>query len=326
MVMGRGKSGLVVFLLLLSLIVAGCVRTLPGGSDEADIQDAVTTDTGEPGAAGSEAVTGDTGSVDAAGAADANVAADAATGDGTADTPRDDTVNDTAAADAATDQSEEAAGGAETDAAKSESADTPAETSDAAAADTTTADTTEESAAAADTAGKTDAPGAHTVAAGENLYRIGLQYGVSWVTLAEVNNLQNPNQIIEGQTLQIPGGDAATAASPEATPSPLTETTYTVKAGDNLFRVGLAYGISWVQIAEANGIVNPNQITVGDVLKIPVDTPGPAPQFTHEVKTGENLFLISVQYGVTWTKIAEANDIGSPYVIYPGQTLVIPGE
>jgi len=29
---------------------------------------------------------------------------------------------------------------------------------------------------------------------------------------------------------------------------------------------------------------------------------------------------------VPWLSIAEANNIQSPYIIYPGQTLVIPGS
>lgn len=163
----------------------------------------------------------------------------------------------------------------------------------------------------------------HTVAAGENLYRIGLQYGISWVTLAEINGLANPNDIKVGQVLQL---SEATTPTVEPTPSPLTETTYTVQIGDNLYKIGLAYGITWVQIAEANGIVNPNQILVGQVLKIPVEAPGPAPQFTHTVLPGETLYLISLQYGIAWPAIAELNSLESPYVIYAGQTLVIPGS
>jgi LysM repeat protein len=167
-------------------------------------------------------------------------------------------------------------------------------------------------------------PATHTVQAGENLYRIGLEYGISWVQLAQYNGLANANVIKVGQVLKL-SPDGSTD-DPTVTPSPNTETTYTVKAGDNLYRIGLAYGISWVQIAEANGIVNPNQIKVGDVLKIPVSTPGPTPDFTHVVKAGETLFSISLRYGVSWTAIAEQNNIQSPYVIYVGQTLVIPGS
>jgi LysM repeat protein len=170
----------------------------------------------------------------------------------------------------------------------------------------------------------TPLPATHTVAAGENLYRIGLRYGISWVTLAQYNGLTNANILQVGQVLRIPGG--GTTATPVASPTPSGEVTYVVKAGDNLFRIGLAYAVNWRLIAEANGIVNPNQIYVGQVLKIPTNAPpGPAPQFTHVVRPGETLFLISLRYGVAWPAIAQANNITSPYVIYPGQTLIIPG-
>jgi nucleoid-associated protein YgaU len=43
------------------------------------------------------------------------------------------------------------------------------------------------------------------------------------------------------------------------------------------------------------------------------------------VRQGQTLFTISLQYGVAWTAIAEANNIQSPYVIFPGQVLAIPG-
>ena len=163
----------------------------------------------------------------------------------------------------------------------------------------------------------------HIVQPGENLFRIGLQYGVSWVTLAQFNGLSNPNDIRAGQTLRIPP-TGTLPPTPTAVP-PSNITYYTVQPGDNLYRIGQKFGVSWVQIAEANGLVNPNQIVVGQTLKIPVSAPGPTPEFTHVVKPGETIFGIAVQYGVPWMSVAEANDIQSPYVIYAGQTLVIPG-
>lgn len=160
----------------------------------------------------------------------------------------------------------------------------------------------------------------HTVKAGENLYQIGLLYGYSWVVLAQYNNIPNPNYVVVGTVLKIPG-----SSTPTATPTAPTEVLYTVRAGDTLGSIAAAYGISWVQIAEANGLVNPNLIYPGQILKIPSNTPGPTPQFTHTVRQGETLFLISLHYGVHWTDIAEANHISAPYVIFPGQTLIILG-
>ncbi len=53
----------------------------------------------------------------------------------------------------------------------------------------------------------------HTVKRGENLYRIGLQYGVSWKVLAEINDLDNPRIIYPGQKLCV-----STSSSPAKPP------------------------------------------------------------------------------------------------------------
>jgi LysM repeat protein len=70
----------------------------------------------------------------------------------------------------------------------------------------------------------------HTVKAGENLYRIGLQYGVSWPSIAAANNLANPNLIFVGQQLCIPmAGPTATGPTPTG-PTPTRTATATSPA------------------------------------------------------------------------------------------------
>lgn len=45
---------------------------------------------------------------------------------------------------------------------------------------------------------------------------------------------------------------------------------------------------------------------------------------TYEVESGDCLSAIGGKLGVDWYSIAEANGIGEPYTIYPGQSLIIP--
>src|SRR5258708_33063156 len=52
-------------------------------------------------------------------------------------------------------------------------------------------------------------------------------------------------------------------------------TTYTVQPGDNLYRIGLKFGVGADALAKANGIVNPNIVLVGQKLIIPGVTAGP---------------------------------------------------
>ncbi|MHC1719201.1 MAG: polysaccharide deacetylase family protein [Clostridiaceae bacterium] len=53
------------------------------------------------------------------------------------------------------------------------------------------------------------------------------------------------------------------------TVSGLLGTTYTVKAGDTLYRIAKTYGTTVQALAEANSIANPNIINVGQVLVVP---------------------------------------------------------
>lgn len=178
-------------------------------------------------------------------------------------------------------------------------------------------------------------PTVHVVAPGENLYRIGERYGLSWTAIAELNGITNPDQIVVGQELRLSAAAPDTgvppaepvAGEPPAAPEPESSapvSTHTVRPGDSVYRLSQLYGVSWVEIAEANGLTTPNQIYVGQVLKIPVSRPGPTPEFTHVVRGGETLYRIALQYGVAQAALAEANGLQAPYVIYPGQTLVIP--
>jgi hypothetical protein len=65
-------------------------------------------------------------------------------------------------------------------------------------------------------------------------------------------------------------------ARPDQAPSSSTSTTcqtyHTVRRGESLFRIGLQYNLTWIPIANANGISNPNIIYAGQVLCIPTST------------------------------------------------------
>ncbi|MBN1121613.1 MAG: LysM peptidoglycan-binding domain-containing protein [Anaerolineae bacterium] len=110
----------------------------------------------------------------------------------------------------------------------------------------------------------------HTVASGENLYRIALKYGLTTQQLADANGITDPNAIQVGAVLSIPGcsiESAGTEAQGDTTAA--GGTTHTVQAGENLYRIALQYGLTWEELASHNGITNPDAIVVGQVLNIP---------------------------------------------------------
>jgi LysM repeat protein len=47
-------------------------------------------------------------------------------------------------------------------------------------------------------------------------------------------------------------------------------------------------------------------------------------KYKHKVQQGETLTYISNLYGISWTKIADANNMQPPYTVVPGQVLCIP--
>lgn len=119
----------------------------------------------------------------------------------------------------------------------------------------------------------------HKVEKGENLWKISEKYfssGYNWVDIAKENNLVNPNLIEVGQELKIPVVEPKTITSilsaAQTNKSAISETTYKVVQGDNLWEIAVrAYGdgYKWVEIASENNLVNPNLIHSGNTLIIP---------------------------------------------------------
>ena len=69
----------------------------------------------------------------------------------------------------------------------------------------------------------------------------------------------------------------------------------------------------------------PTAVPVATAVPAPTATTAPSGgQTTHTVKAGEWLFSIARKFGVSPYALAQANGIGAPYTIRPGQVLVIP--
>lgn len=115
----------------------------------------------------------------------------------------------------------------------------------------------------------TTGPQVHTVRAGDTLFTISQQYGVSVEEIAQANNITNVNVLEVGQQLTIPA-PGTVAAAPTAAPEPAAEEQiHVVQAGENLFRIGLRYGFTVDELAAYNGITNVNVLEVGQQIRIP---------------------------------------------------------
>lgn len=118
----------------------------------------------------------------------------------------------------------------------------------------------------------------HTVQRGQTLYSIAAWYGTSVWAISCANGLYNPNYVYAGQVLLIPSGGGygckmshqpPQPAVWHPAPAPKPMCYYTVRWGDDLYRIALRYGISWTVVAQANGLYNGNYIYAGQVLRVP---------------------------------------------------------
>ncbi len=115
-------------------------------------------------------------------------------------------------------------------------------------------------------------------------------------------------------------------------------TIYTVQRGDTLSRIAAQYNINLQTLVQLNGILNPNLIRVGQQLRVPGSAqPQPTPTTqaaqptaqpstprVHVVQRGENLFRISLRYGVPVATLASLNGILNVNRVYVGQVITLP--
>jgi LysM repeat protein/uncharacterized protein YvpB len=97
----------------------------------------------------------------------------------------------------------------------------------------------------------------YTIRAGDTLFSIAQQFGISRDTLAAANNIPPNGVIYTGWDLKIPSAGAAVSSAPSSSVPAKgsgTATSYIVQPGDNLFRIALRYGTTTQAIALANSL------------------------------------------------------------------------
>lgn len=172
--------------------------------------------------------------------------------------------------------------------------------------------------------------GTYTVKAGDTLSAIASRYSTSSSTLASLNSLSNPNLIYVGQVLKV-SSNASTSSSTNssANSTVTTAASYTVKAGDTLSAIAAKYGTTYQALASANSISNPNDIYVGQVIKVSATATAASSQAasstssngSYTVKSGDTLYGIALANGLNWQTLAKQNGISDPNVIFVGQKL-----
>lgn len=188
--------------------------------------------------------------------------------------------------------------------------------------------TTNSSSSSSSTAATT--VGTYTVKAGDTLSAIASRYSTSSSTLASLNSLSNPNLIYVGQVLKVSSNaSTSSSTSSSANSTVTTAASYTVKAGDTLSAIAAKYGTTYQALASTNSISNPNDIYVGQVIKVSATATAASSQAasstssngSYTVKSGDTLYGIALANGLNWQTLAKQNGISDPNVIFVGQKL-----
>ena len=95
---------------------------------------------------------------------------------------------------------------------------------------------------------------------------------------------------------------------------------YTVSPGDTLFNISHNYNTTLENILKFNFIPNTNLIYPGQKIVIPLSPPE---AIIYTVKPGDSLYSIAIRYGTFIDNLIKFNYLTPPYIIYPGQQLVV---
>ncbi|WP_119067903.1 LysM peptidoglycan-binding domain-containing protein [Aggregatilinea lenta] len=173
-------------------------------------------------------------------------------------------------------------------------------------------------------------------------------YGATARAAATLGTQLPPLDAQGGQTTTdqsgVAGQQVLPTATPTATAAPADCGQHLITPGETLSYIAQQYGVATQQMAQANNITNADLIKAGDTLIVPcaqaatttttTDTSGQGGQTTtttggptvHVVQAGENIYRISLRYGITMSELLAANGMSAANMnlISVGQELVIP--
>ena len=187
------------------------------------------------------------------------------------------------------------------------------------------------------TATSTSTSGTYTVQAGDTLYSIARRSGMSLNTLLSINGLSQSSVIRPGQTLSVSGNASqatATQVSYQSAGSTSGNGTYTVKAGDTLYRIAYNHGISLTTLLSINGLSETSTIRPGQQLVVSGSAKATTSTTkattvsystgasTHTVQAGDTLFRIAKNNGLTLSELRALNGLTSN-TIRVGQVLKV---
>ena len=149
----------------------------------------------------------------------------------------------------------------------------------------------------------------YVVQNGDTLWNIAKRFDTTVAEIKRLNNLTSDALTI-GQVLELPNNEEV-----------VTETTYTVKSGDTLWKIANQFNMSVSDLKLLNNLTSDN-IAVGQVLILKESGESPSMK-TYIVKSGDTLWKIANEYNTTVADIKRENNLTSDSLSV-GQLLKLP--
>lgn len=135
----------------------------------------------------------------------------------------------------------------------------------------------------------------HTVQPGETLSDIARRYQTTITQLATLNNISNPNFIVTGQQLRLPG----------------SQSVYYVKSGDTLSGIASSLQTTITELVQRNGISNPNFLRIGQAIRYvdygQASSSGAPANFVYRVRSGDSLSSVAKYFKTSVSGITALN-------------------
>lgn len=170
----------------------------------------------------------------------------------------------------------------------------------------------------------------YKVRRGDNLSRIAKKKRVSIATIRRCNpRLRRSNRIYPGQRIVLKCSNK-TATKTVASKKKRYDTNtgiYTVRSGDNLWRISKRYKISINSIKKCNPTLYRHHIFPGQKIRLKCsgkeEKPKGSKEVIYTVKSGDNLWSIAQKYDVSIAELTSWNNLSTRNRIFPGRKLKV---
>jgi LysM repeat protein len=158
----------------------------------------------------------------------------------------------------------------------------------------------------------------YIIRAGDTFFSLAQRFNTTVAAIVAANPGVNPNRLMIGQQICIPGAPVPGECPPGTDP-------YIIRAGDTYFSLAQRFNTTVAAITAANPGVDPNRLMIGQQICIPRTGLPPCPGGNfYTIRSGDTLFAIARMFNVTVAAIIEANPGIDPMSLRVGQMICIP--